>query len=383
MKTLLGRIMRVASNIGDGRCAFVEDKVYALWYANKAYNWVPFQHTVNYMSPVGQDRYYGFWALPELYARVLIGQPDNALPNFWVYLGSIYGDGTQMESHAQAPEDKYSQNLTSLAAPIEEAYQNDAYVSQAYGITTPERNRIVLSDVPALTKDSYSNKGVFITSNDKKSIRLQSYSPANTNDAIIISNETHEDNIVLTGGKSSRPTGPRSASINTFGNIDITSRQGSTYILVGSPGNSGPESSGRKLHIHNASLAEGGNSKNLTPLGTIEGNGSITIQSDHNDIEILAIKGRLLIRTKKACQIESEEEVKIISKKDITLQSNEGDINLRSLQGGVNIETSYGDISLQTGAGGVIHLNKTIPGSFIAVPVIPEIFNVVQRGGLI
>jgi len=404
MKTVLGRIVRNATLNGNGTLGVLEDKYIASWYKQSSPDYRPFVHTVYYMSPVGMPRKYGFWAPPDLWARVLIGQPDNAPPDYWVYLGSVY---EQREGYSEAKVyflEKFEENFNTGVAPIQEAY-GTSFESQAQGWVTKGRNGIVLSDQLAANSDfpkiGNNNIGVFLATGKSKFIRLQDSLPGNS---IEIKNESGYDGITITGvEETNKPLGTRAIDISTAGNANFRSDAAELKIEVGD-GSHGSDGHGTQLKIINNSYAFGSQSKTsmvAVPEDNIEilkaeGCGAIVIRSDHNDIEIHTINGRLMIFSKDDVQVRTQGSAKVYAAsdvyvesggaitlnatKDVNIQSKEGNINLRALGGGVNIETgspapgtdNSTDINLQSGGDGTVQLNKEDPGD-VDLTGVPEV----------
>lgn len=374
MKTLVGNVMRTANALGNGTMGVVEQNSYAKWYHDRDY--VPFFYTVKYMSPVGMPRKYGFWAMPELYAKVLIGLPDNSNPNEWVYLGSIFDTPVSWDEDIPYYSTMQEKNLHSVVAPLQHAYATGPQ-SQAYGMITPKGNSFTLCDVN-------TNKGVFLHASDGKMINIHAVGSNPINDSIVIQNQPDADlkcdSITLTGPYTKKPIGPRGYMVVTAGNSITQSRGASIKILVGN-GSTEPTGNGRELLVKNMSMAYGLGSKTQFEADNIpdlkaEGCGSVIIRADNNDVEIIAGKERILITSNKNCQIEALGDVKIMSKGTITLQSDEGDINLKALQGNVNIESGQSDVNIQSK--GKIQLNKENPGSFDITEVEKDKLNMVE-----
>lgn len=373
MKTLVGNVMRTSSPLGDGSIGVVEQNTYAKWYKDRDYQ--PFMYTVKYMAPVGMPRKYGFWAIPELYAKVLIGLPDNSNPNEWVYMGSIYETPTAWDGDVPYYASLQEKELKGITPPIPQAYATNPQ-SQAYGLTTPKGNSIVLSDNTGATSKDIDNTGVFLSTSDGKQFSMHGTGNNCVNDSIVLQSSEQADSITLTGPASKKPIGPRSYKNTTLGNSITQSRGGALFIQVGTGGTK-PKHNGSVLGIANKSMAYGQGSKTMFNAANLadlkaEGCGSVIIEAGNNDVEIIASKERIMIIANGNCQIQSSGDTKIISKGDITLQSDEGNINLKSLKGKVNIE-SGDDIGIQSK--GKIDLNKANPGSFEISPVEAETLN--------
>ena len=365
--------MRIATTMGDGSMGVVEQSSYAKWYKNREY--VPSMYTVKYMAPVGMPRKYGFWAIPELYAKVLIGNPDNSNPSEWVYLGSIYDTPKNWDGDIPYYSTFQEKNINGTIAPIEQAYATNAQ-SQAYGLITPAGNSMVLSDNTGTTEDGIDNTGVFLSTSDGKAFNMHGKGNNSTNDSIVIQSSTRTDSITLTDTHSKKPPGPRSYKSTTQGNSVTESRGAALLIQVGTGGTETVQN-GTTLHIKNMSMAYGKGSKTMFTADNIEdlkaeGCGSVIVQADNNDVEIIASKERIMIVANGNCQIKSSGDTKVISTGSITLQSEEGDINLKALQGNVNIE-SKSDINIQSG--GKIDLNKESPGGFEVSPLEADLLN--------
>tara|TARA_R110000737_G_scaffold11022_1_gene26856 strand:- start:243 stop:1349 length:1107 start_codon:yes stop_codon:yes gene_type:complete len=351
----------------------VEQSSYAKWYKNREY--VPFMYSVKYMAPVGMPRKYGFWAIPELYAKVLIGLPDNSNPNEWIYLGSIYDKPSHWDGDVPYYSTLQEKSLKGTLSPLPQAYATNVQ-SQVYGLMTPQGNSLVISDNTGTTETGVDNKGVFLSTSDGKAINMHGTGRNATNDSIVIQSSKETDSITLTGPKSKKPIGPRGFKSTTQGNSITQSRGGTLEIQVGT-GGSDAKQSGRQLSIKNVSLAYGKGAKTQFTADNIEdlkseGCGSIIIEAFNNDIEITATKERIMIVSQGNCQITSNGETKIISNHDITLQSNLGNINLKALAGKVNIE-SKDSINIQSNS--TIDLNKVTPASYSITPVEPDLLN--------
>ena len=203
--------------------------------------------------------------------------------------------------------------------------------------------------------------------------------------SIEIKNETGGDGITITSNNGTKkPIGDRAVDINTALNTRMLSREGSLNIEVGT-GSDLEQTHGTTLQINNKSYAWGAQSKTVFQTDgdleelKAEGCGSISIRSDWNDIEILSMRGRVMIacdddiqiRTYGAAKVYADDDIYVEGKKnitlnatqDITIQSKEGDINLKALKGEVNIETGEDDINIQSGDTGSVHLNKVDPAT--------------------
>jgi len=216
--------------------------------------------------PTGEDFYSfaGLFGSPTVGTRVIIKKLDNS-ESF--YFDSVPAHSITIPVKADPSKPIISSAKLGSLESIGDAVDTYSHARnpQKYGLTSPDGNKIVLSD----SKNAI-DRALFAKIESKTKQRAL----FNSSTGISAFKNTEGDGLLLTSKNTKSRYGPRSIRLSTFGNITEYTTNGQITLKVGS--------AGRVFNIINEAI------KNFNQSGIAADNdvGSVNVESLENDITL-------------------------------------------------------------------------------------------------
>jgi len=288
---------------------------------------------ITYTSPYLAGEHSGMVMIPEVGTKIIAVKPIGSTKFF--YIGSILDIEAEAYNWTANPDEKVKkQELMSEGQKIY-SYRG---VPQQYVISSPKKNKIVLSD---RNKNDKWDVGVKLESMSNQAIELNS-SPGI--DSVEMRNE-HGDYLRVTSNPGEGNSPIRGLESNVQGSIDLATRNGDATLSV--------EQGGQELSITN----KGNGAVRTTEDHEDESPGMVKVESWYKDINVFANRGNIFIEAQKDDPDTNSVVIEIMSNGKIGIHAASSiDIKCTDPVGVIHIESPA---SIDVKSGGSLNIQST------------------------